>query len=311
MKFWIKKTKAEIKERIFAALKRTVNFYDQSILGMPASHLDTRIFDHDALFLEDAPFISTLLHNPNNIGCHTLGNSLHFFKGAQEMEVELINLCATDIMKGEAGCQDGYVTSGGTEANLQAMWIYRNYFMRELGAKTDEIVMLCSADTHYSIDKASDILAVDLIKVPVDEMERTINDETLVATIAKARSNGKKYFMVVVNMMTTMFGSVDDVDQYVNALKECDCVYKIHVDGAYGGFFYPFSNEDHNLNFSNPEVNSITLDAHKMAQAPYGTGIFLIRKNFMQYANTEEATYIEGLDYTVIGSRSGANAVAV
>jgi glutamate/tyrosine decarboxylase-like PLP-dependent enzyme len=48
-----------------------------------------------------------------------------------------------------------------------------------------------------------------------------------------------------------------------------------------------------------------------MVQAPYGTGIFIIRKGWMQYANTKDASYVEGEDYTLIGSRSGANAVAV
>lgn len=31
----------------------------------------------------------------------------------------------------------------------------------------------------------------------------------------------------------------------------------------------------------------------------------------MQYANTKDATYVQGEDFTLIGSRSGANAVAV
>jgi glutamate/tyrosine decarboxylase-like PLP-dependent enzyme len=48
-----------------------------------------------------------------------------------------------------------------------------------------------------------------------------------------------------------------------------------------------------------------------MLQAPYGTGIFLIRKGFMFYGSTKEAQYVEGGDYTVCGSRSGANVVAV
>ncbi len=48
-----------------------------------------------------------------------------------------------------------------------------------------------------------------------------------------------------------------------------------------------------------------------MAQAPYGTGIFLIRKGFMHHAKTQEASYVEGEDFTLIGSRSGANAIAV
>jgi tyrosine decarboxylase/aspartate 1-decarboxylase len=48
-----------------------------------------------------------------------------------------------------------------------------------------------------------------------------------------------------------------------------------------------------------------------MAQAPYGTGIFLIRKGLIQHTNTKQASYVEGEDFTLIGSRSGANAVAV
>jgi len=48
-----------------------------------------------------------------------------------------------------------------------------------------------------------------------------------------------------------------------------------------------------------------------MAQAPYGTGIFLARKGLIDYANTKEASYVEGEDYTLIGSRSGANAIAI
>jgi glutamate/tyrosine decarboxylase-like PLP-dependent enzyme len=112
-------------------------------------------------------------------------------------------------------------------------------------------------------------------------------------------------------MMTTMFGSVDDVTCYVDAIKKSGGEFRVHVDGAFGGFYCPFTDGDVSLNFSNPEVSSVTLDAHKMLQAPYGTGIFLARKGLMQYAVTKEASYVEGQDYTLIGSRSGANAIAV
>jgi glutamate/tyrosine decarboxylase-like PLP-dependent enzyme len=110
-------------------------------------------------------------------------------------------------------------------------------------------------------------------------------------------------------MMTTMFGSVDDVKLYIQCLEKHGAPYKLHLDGAYGGFYYPFSDEQSQMNFLNPKVSSVTLDAHKMAQAPYGTGIFLSRKGLIQYVNTSQASYVEGEDYTLIGSRSGANAV--
>ncbi|MPT34715.1 MAG: aspartate aminotransferase family protein, partial [Flavobacterium sp.] len=65
------------------------------------------------------------------------------------------------------------------------------------------------------------------------------------------------------------------------------------------------------LDFRNPKISSITIDAHKMLQAPYGTGIFICRKGLIENVLTKEAEYVEGLDLTLCGSRSGANAVAV
>ncbi|MDP5141022.1 MAG: pyridoxal-dependent decarboxylase, partial [Spirosomaceae bacterium] len=117
--------------------------------------------------------------------------------------------------------------------------------------------------------------------------------------------------IVIATMMTTMFGSVDDVKSITQQLRISGLDFKLHIDGAYGGFYYPFANEESAMNFANPDVSSITVDAHKMLQAPYGTGIFLIRKGFMQYTHSKDASYVKGEDYTLVGSRSGANAVAV
>ncbi|MFK7773584.1 MAG: aspartate aminotransferase family protein [Saprospiraceae bacterium] len=310
-KIWKKKSQEEISEIIFKALDQNVNYSKQNILGVPASFLDEKVFYQDAAFLKDAPFISTLVHNPNHIGCHTLGHSESFFKGTHEIEKELIEICAVDILGGQPNQQDGYVASGGTEANLQAIWVYRNYFSQKHSAKLNEICILCSDDTHYSMDKARNVLVVDLYKIPVENNTREIKKESLKNTIQTAIKDGKKYFIVVCNMMTTMFGSVDDIDTYVNKLNQFPCEYKIHVDGAYGGFYFPFTTNYSALSFENPNISSFTLDAHKMAQAPYGTGIFLIRKGLIQHTNTKQASYVEGEDFTLIGSRSGANAVAV
>jgi len=311
MKIWKKKSHEEIKKYIFDALDKNLNFNSQNILGIPASYLDEDVFSQDEIFLKEAPFMTSMVKNPNHIGCHTLGSSEGFFSGTQSIEKELIELCAVDILKGQPNKFDGYVASGGTEANIQAIWIYRNYFIQEHNSHLDEICILCSEDTHYSFDKASNLLAISIYKVPVDEDERTISRNNLNTQIELAKSHGKKYFITVANMMTTMFGSVDNIDVYVESLKACKVAFKIHVDGAFGGFYYPFANENNPLNFENKNITSITLDAHKMAQAPYGTGIFIVRKGLMQYVGTKEASYVKGNDSTLIGSRSGANSIAV
>lgn len=308
---WKKHSKAKIIERVCSALDNNVNFFDEDILGIPGSHLDEKVFYSDAPFLKDAPFMSTMVRNPNHIGCHTLGHSERFFKGTQEIERELIHICSHEIMRGGTEDFDGYVASGGTEANLQAIWIYRNYFMQEKHAHHDEIAIICSEDSHYSMHKAANLMHLDICTIGVDKMNRSLDEMDLDKSFGELVAAGKKYFIVIANMMTTMFGSVDDIRLYLQYLKKYKMQYKIHVDAAFGGFFFPFTDSINELDFSNPEVGSITLDAHKMVQAPYGTGIFLIRKHYMQYVYTSSAKYVSGQDMTLIGSRSGANAIAV
>jgi len=308
---WIKKEQKEIQETVFSAIEKNKSYTKENVLGVPASYLDSKVFSQDDSILQNAPFLSALVANPNHIGCHTLGSSESFFSGTQEIEREVIRICAEDILKGKSNSFDGYVASGGTEANIQAIWIYRNYFNQKYSAKNTEIALICSADSHYSMDKAANLLNISMYKISVDEKSRELDQTSLKSKVLAAKEDGIKYFVVVANMMTTMFGSVDNIHLYTSELIDADVKFKLHIDGAYGGFYYPFSNEENELNFSNEYVTSVTLDAHKMAQAPYGTGIFIIQKDYMKYATTKQASYVEGEDCTLIGSRSGANAISI
>jgi glutamate/tyrosine decarboxylase-like PLP-dependent enzyme len=183
--------------------------------------------------------------------------------------------------------------------------------MYELNAQPSEIVIITSEDTHYSIPKASNLLMIDWLKIPVAFETRLIDTKALEAIVVKAKQEGKKYFIVVSNMGTTMFGAIDNPDDYIQVLEKHQLQFKLHIDGAYGGFVYPISNKDSVINFENPKISSITIDAHKMLQAPYGTGIFICRKGLIKNVLTKEAEYVEGMDLTLCGSRSGANAIAV
>ncbi|MDI9255938.1 MULTISPECIES: pyridoxal-dependent decarboxylase [Flavobacterium] len=311
MKFWKKLTNDERKERIQKALHDNVNFSKDTSLGYPASKLDSRVFNDDAPFLKDAPILQTYVANPNNIGCHTFGTSEKAFNGTQEIEREVLSVIAVDIFKAEPDAFDGYISPGGTEANIQAIWMFRNYYSNNYDAKAEEIAIVASEDTHYSIPKASNLLQLDWLKIPVDFNTRAIDTDRLEQIILTAKGNGKKYFIAVSNMGTTMFGSVDNPEDYIAVFEKYDLLFKLHVDGAYGGFVYPFSNQQSVINFTNPKISSITIDAHKMLQAPYGTGVFICRKGYIENVLTKEAEYVEGMDLTLCGSRSGANAVAV
>ena len=310
MIYWKKLSKEERKNRVQNALSGNVNFAKDTSLGYPASSLDGKVF-YDASFLKEAPVLQTFVANPNHIGCHTLGDSESAFKGTQLLERDVLNILGVDVFKAAPDSFDGYISPGGTEANIQAVWMYRNYFMYKYDARLDEIVILASEDTHYSIPKSANLLQLDWLKIPVGFENRKLNITALNTIVENAIAEGKKYFIVVSNMGTTMFGSVDNPDDYIKVLEAHRAHYKVHIDGAYGGFVYPFSNQESTINFSNPKISSITIDAHKMLQAPYGTGVFICRKGLIENVLTKEAEYVEGMDLTLCGSRSGANAVSV
>ncbi|MDF2158313.1 pyridoxal-dependent decarboxylase [Algoriphagus sp. CAU 1675] len=311
MKFWRKLTAEERLNRVQKALKENVDFSKDANLGYPASRLDEKVFTNESLFLREMPVLNTYIANPNHIGCHTFGTSEFAFKGTQDLEREVLNMIAVDLFKIEEGSYDGYISPGGTEANIQALWIYRNEFIKKYGAQLDEIVILASEDTHYSIPKGANLLMLEWEKIPVQSDTREVSEEAIDNAVKSCLARGKKYFIAIANMGTTMFGSVDDPIPFAKVLKSHQTKFRIHIDGAYGGFVYPFSDSENQINFENPDISSLTIDAHKMLQAPYGTGIFVCRKGLIENVLTKEAQYVEGMDLTLCGSRSGANAVAV
>ncbi len=309
--YWESYSHAKMKKIIFGSLKENLDYRDKPVLGLPASYLDTEVFYHDAPFLKDAPYLSALIANPNHIGCHTLTDSEAAFKGTHKIERELIELCAQQIFGGGNDHFDGYVASGGTEANIQGMWVLKNYFINECNAKDEEIALVYSEDAHYSMPKGASLLGLKKVTVSVDHDTRRILKESVLDEISKAQKDGIKHFIVIMNMSTTMFGSVDDIKEITHWLDVLKIDYRVHVDGAYGGYIYPFVAENDDYTFKNEKIVSFSLDGHKMLQSPYGTGIYLVRKGLIHHALTEEANYVKGKDYTLIGSRSGANAIAV
>ncbi|MEX2379603.1 MAG: aspartate aminotransferase family protein, partial [Vicingaceae bacterium] len=174
--YWKSLTRSEINRRVEKALNKNASYAKGEVMGTPATYLDEDEFYPDASFLNDAPFLRTLIANPNHIGCHTLSKeSSPIFKGTQAIERELIKLCAEEVFQSPRDGVDGYIATGGTEANLEAMWIYRNYFKKEYGATNDQIGVIYSEDTHYSIPKGGDLLQLESIILPVDSDSRAIN----------------------------------------------------------------------------------------------------------------------------------------
>jgi len=308
--YWPKKSFSEIKKSVIDALNMNSSFHNHEIMGLPATYLDPEIFPSNADFLDNSPYIKCFIENPNHIGLHTYHSSLPAFNGTQKIELDLLRICAEEIFQGKSNSYDGYVAPGGTECNIQALWIFREYFINKLNSKINEIAVLFSEDSHYSLYKACNILQLYSQQIRVDFNSRDLDLGYLEKTIKRLKYNGIKSFIFVLNLGSTMFGSIDPINKISKIINLYNLSYKIHVDAAFGGFIFPFTCPNNKFNFKNPLIDSISLDGHKMLEAPYGTGIFLIRKGLIDNILTKEASYIEGLDHTLCGSRSGANAIA-
>lgn len=310
--YWPRLSQQKIRFRIYQALSDNVNYTNSQILGVPGSFLDNLVFKDGQASEELNPFFSVLLANPNHIGCHTIENSQDsIFAGTQKLETDVVRICAEEIFKASPGSYDGYVTVGGTEANVEALWIYRNYFMKEEHAVINEIGLVYSEDSHYSIAKSGDLLGIESIVCRVNEHSREIDFADLEEKLHKAVKKGINYFIVVANMSTVMFGSTDNIEKLCTLFNIHHLNFKLHVDATFGGFMYPFSNNESLYRFTNPAVSSIALDAHRILQAPYGCGVFLARKELVKYVQSPEVTYVKGTDHTLNGSRNGAGAVAI
>ncbi len=310
MRHWSALDDAQLEARLREALDRNLLYERDVQLGVPGSHLDDRVFPK-LPFVDASPFLSTFYANPNHIGCHTFQAGEGAFAGTQALEREALEICAERILDAEPGTWDGYIATGGTESNLQACWCLRNALRRAHGIEPGAIGLLFSADTHYSVWKAADVLGLRPLPVPVDPDTRRMEPAAVASALDRGVSEGIRGAIAWLNMGTTMFGSVDEPEDLLEPLAATGLPHHVHVDAAYGGFIHPLTADENRLSFADPRITTVTLDAHKMLQAPYGTGIHLVRRPFIREVHTEAARYVPGGDSTLCGSRSGTNAISV
>ena len=189
----------------------------------------------------------------------------------------------------------GYVAAGGTEANLQAVRAARN--LVESGASSGgDVNVVAPESAHFSFQKAADVLDVELRLAPTGDDHRA--DVDAVVDLADDDT------AVVVGVAgTTEYGRVDPIPALADVAADVDA--RLHVDAAWGGFFLPFT--DHDWSFADAPVDTMTIDPHKVGQAPVPAGGFLARDPETLDALAIETPYLESdTQPTLGGTRSGA-----
>ncbi len=166
----------------------------------------------------------------------------------------------------------GNIVSGGTTANLEALWIARE--KAKLKNSNATYFVLATEMAHYSIAKSVDILGsnIKLVSLPIKDYSCDIEkSRELVKKISKRKKN---VIMAVIGIAgETETGLIDDLNALSKIAKAQGAHF--HVDAAYGGPFILSSIKE--KFFGIEKADSIVIDPHKMLYVPYNAGMVLLK----------------------------------
>ncbi|MBM3275383.1 MAG: aspartate aminotransferase family protein, partial [Candidatus Sericytochromatia bacterium] len=212
----------------------------------------------------------------------------------------------------------GHLTSSGTIANLEALWVARQLHPGKAVAFSEQ--------AHYTHGRMCEVLGVRAIVIQADahgrldlaDLARRIEDGELGA--------GPAIGTVVATLGTTGIGAVDPIDKLTEMAAsgpgDRPRRFRLHVDAAYGGFYRLLADRQP------PEVDrapfravaaadSIVVDPHKHGLQPYGCGCALFKDPAVGalYKHDSPYTYFSSKDphlgeISLECSRAGAAAAA-
>jgi glutamate/tyrosine decarboxylase-like PLP-dependent enzyme len=206
-----------------------------------------------------AGYLAAMTVNPNN---HALDGGPA--TGAMEKEV-VADLAA---MFGLPAGGLGHLTSSGTIANLEALWVARQLAPGRAVAHGTE--------AHYTHARMCEVLGVESVPVAADPAGR-MDLDALEKVLATGRVG-----TVVLTAGTTGLGAVDPIAEALALRDRYGC--RLHVDAAYGGFFALLADQDGDGLLGRDTAarlravgacDSVVVDPHKHGLQPYGCGAVL------------------------------------
>jgi glutamate/tyrosine decarboxylase-like PLP-dependent enzyme len=202
-----------------------------------------------------AGYLAAMLINPNN---HALDGG----PATGQMEKEVTSQLAAMFGLPQ---HLGHLTTSGTVANLEAL-----YVARELHPGRG---VAYSAEAHYTHSRMCGVLGVEGTAVAVDAAGR-MDPEALDSLLAAGRIG-----TVVATAGTTALGAIDPVHEVLAVARRHSV--RVHVDAAYGGFFTLLAGADGPAGLDPApwraiaECDSVVVDPHKHGLQPYGCGAVL------------------------------------
>ncbi|HYA33076.1 MAG TPA: tyrosine decarboxylase MfnA [Candidatus Bathyarchaeia archaeon] len=187
----------------------------------------------------------------------------------------------------------GYISSGGTESNIQAVRASK------LLSRAEEPNIVVPESAHQSFEKARDFAGVDVRYARLDEdyavdvsSAEELVDENTVCLVGIAGS--------------TALGVVDPIPALARIARDNQVF--LHVDAAFGGLVLPFLEKKYPFDFHVAGVRSMTVDPHKMGMSTIPSGGLLF-KNQTDFDALSTNTFYS-VERSMTGTRGGASIAA-
>ena len=175
---------------------------------------------------------------------------------------------------------DGIFVSGGSNANLVALFSARNKIAPESRHqgydKNLKLRAFINEHAHYSFSNAANIIGIgteSLIKIKADENGQMV-PEALEKEINASKQRGEMPFFVAVTCATTLLGAYDPIDEIAEICKKQNIW--LHADGSFGGSIV-LSNKNRYLLKGLEKTDSFAWNPHKLMNIPLICSALLVQ----------------------------------
>ena len=265
----------ELEKKIGNKAKHVKKYQGKKIFGFPGSY-PLEIGNEDYIFkVAEKAYSYALKYNANAIELHhnpwaevksyeDSDLEDRVFWEYHEMEKELVKWII-GLLNGDPCKIYGYVSTGGTNSNIEAFWTARNYFQSKYNNPNFQFIFADDGVTHYSVLKALDILGFTGKRDTKDDNGNFIKEYYILddrknkIVHLKMDDNGKTVLntqkfndlenvptIITINAPSINTGLIDDLS-YLKKIIEQSKIKKenihLHIDGAFGMFVYPFLNQ--------------------------------------------------------------------
>ncbi len=246
-----------------------------------------------AIDFDYSPLYPLLQYSLNNIGDPFLDS--HSDMNTRKFEREVVSWYA-DLFNAPATNWWGYVTNGGSEGNLYALYLARELYQNGM--------VYYSESTHYSVQKNIHLLNMESIVIRSKENGEMDYDD-LSDMIQLHRHQPA---IILANIGTTMTEAKDDLSTIKSILKKFAIKSSyIHCDAALAGPFLTAIGKGNCFDF-NAGADSIAISGHKFIGSPIPCGVVIVKKNLKERI-ARSIPYIGTLDTTITGSRNAITPV--